>query len=151
MDLPREPDMISEIRRGTIQWLGNAERIPEEKTVKNVFKNISELKRSVGKPRKRWLDDVENYVKKTGVRGWRKITGNRGRLDIDSERCQDPTWTVEQGGRTMWEDLELKFHSIFQTYIRISWKNASKNVHNSKYIYCLTCPTCRCGFLGIKW
>jgi hypothetical protein len=43
--------------------------MPEEKTVKNVFKNISELKRSVGKPRKRWLDDVENYVKETGVRG----------------------------------------------------------------------------------
>jgi hypothetical protein len=53
-------------------------RMPEEKTVKNVFKNISELKKSVGKPRKRWLDDTENYVNKTGVRGRRKITRNRG-------------------------------------------------------------------------
>jgi hypothetical protein len=29
------------------------ERIPEEKSVKDVFKNIPEGKRSVGKPRKR--------------------------------------------------------------------------------------------------
>ena len=26
MDLPREPDMISEFRRRTIQWLGDAEK-----------------------------------------------------------------------------------------------------------------------------
>ena len=36
----------------------------QKKNLKNVFKNISELKRPVGKPRKRWLGDVENYVKK---------------------------------------------------------------------------------------
>jgi len=31
-----------------------------------------EGKSSVGKPRKLWLEDVEN-LKKTGVGGWRKI------------------------------------------------------------------------------
>jgi RNA-splicing ligase RtcB len=45
----------------------------QKKTVKNVFKNIPEGTNSVGKPRKRWLDDVENYVKKTRVRGWKKL------------------------------------------------------------------------------
>jgi hypothetical protein len=29
------------------------------------------------KPRKRWLDDVEDYLKKTGVRGWRKIDNDK--------------------------------------------------------------------------
>ena len=46
----------------------------EERTVKKkVFKNIAEGKMSVEKPRKRWLDDAENNLKKIGVRGWRKI------------------------------------------------------------------------------
>jgi hypothetical protein len=45
------------------------ERTPEERTVKQVFKNASEGKRSVGKPRKRWLGDVENNLKEMSVRG----------------------------------------------------------------------------------
>ena len=53
--LNTEPD-ISEIRKGRLQWLGHTERMPDERTVKKVFKNILEGKRSVGKPRKRWLN-----------------------------------------------------------------------------------------------
>jgi hypothetical protein len=32
--------------------------MPEERSVKKVFKNTSEGKRSFGKPRNRWLDNV---------------------------------------------------------------------------------------------
>jgi len=37
------------------------ERMPEERNVKNEY--ISEGKSCVGKPRKIWLDDVENEMK----------------------------------------------------------------------------------------
>jgi hypothetical protein len=43
--------------------------MPEERTVKKEVKNIPEGKRSVGEPRKRWLNDVENDMKEIGVRG----------------------------------------------------------------------------------
>jgi hypothetical protein len=38
-----------------LQWLGHVERMPDGRTVKKVYKNILEGKRSVGKRRKRWL------------------------------------------------------------------------------------------------
>jgi len=44
---------------------------------KKVFKNIAEGKRSVGKPRKRRLDDIENDLKEMDVRGWRKVARDR--------------------------------------------------------------------------
>jgi hypothetical protein len=37
------------------------------------FKSIQEGKWSFEKPRKRLLEDVENYKKKMGVRCWKKI------------------------------------------------------------------------------
>jgi hypothetical protein len=42
-----------------------------------VYKNIPEGKRSVGKPRKRWLDEDENDLYKMCVRGWKKIAKGR--------------------------------------------------------------------------
>jgi hypothetical protein len=59
MDLYREPDIISEIGKGRLEWLGYLARMPEETTVKKVFKNIAGGKGSAGKPRKKWLDDVK--------------------------------------------------------------------------------------------
>jgi hypothetical protein len=64
MDLCREPDIISETRKGRLRWLGHEERMPDERTVKKVFKTIPYGKISGGKPRKISLDDVENDLKK---------------------------------------------------------------------------------------
>jgi hypothetical protein len=50
MDLYRGPDIISEIRKGRLRWLGHMETMPEERTVEKVSKNISEGKNFVGKP-----------------------------------------------------------------------------------------------------
>ena len=44
---------------------------------KKVFKNIPEGKRSVGRPKKSWLDGVENHLKEMDVRGWRKVARDR--------------------------------------------------------------------------
>jgi hypothetical protein len=63
----RELDIISEIRKTRLRRLGHVEKMSEERAVKKLFKNIREGKRSLGKPRKRWLDDVENDLKKLGV------------------------------------------------------------------------------------
>jgi hypothetical protein len=67
----REPDIISEIKKGRLRWLGHVERVSEERNVNEVFKNTTEGRRSIGKPKKRWLD-VENHLKKMGVGGFRK-------------------------------------------------------------------------------
>jgi hypothetical protein len=56
-----------------LRWLRHVERKSKEITVTKVFKNNPEGKMSVGKPRKRWLDYVENELKKMSVECWKKI------------------------------------------------------------------------------
>lgn len=48
------------------------ERKPEERTVKVSKINIPDRRCSAGKPRKRWLDNAENDLKKMGARGLKK-------------------------------------------------------------------------------
>ena len=61
----READIISEIIKGRLRWLGRLERMPEVATVKEVFKNIPEGKSPLESQDKiRWLKDVENDLKK---------------------------------------------------------------------------------------
>ena len=61
----------------------------EERSVRKVFKNTPERKFSCGKPRKRWLHDDENYLKKMGIRSSRKIAKD------DPEGGHSPMWNAE--------------------------------------------------------
>jgi hypothetical protein len=45
MNLCREPDIISEIRKGRLRCLGYVERMPKERAVKKLFKNSPEGKK----------------------------------------------------------------------------------------------------------
>jgi hypothetical protein len=49
----------------------------EEKTVRMVLEERPTGKRPRGWPRKRWLDKVEEDLKKIGVREWRTTVHNR--------------------------------------------------------------------------
>jgi hypothetical protein len=53
------------------------ERILGERTIKMKIRNTPETRKSVGKPRKRWLGDAENNLKKMRVRGCRQINKDR--------------------------------------------------------------------------
>ena len=63
MNLCSEPDTMLEIRKGILRQFEHVERRPEERTAKKVFKNTPAGKSFIGKPRKRWLEDVENDLK----------------------------------------------------------------------------------------
>ena len=73
MCLCREINVISEIGKERLRQLGHVERVPGERSVRKMLKNILKEKRCVGKPRNRWLYDAEYAQKKMGVRGCRKI------------------------------------------------------------------------------
>jgi hypothetical protein len=52
MDLYREPQIISEIREGRLRWFGHVERMPQERTVKEVFKAYPRRKKFRWKAKK---------------------------------------------------------------------------------------------------
>lgn len=76
-ELYRNADLVTEIKCNRLRWLGHVERMSEDRAVKKVYRGNPGGKRCKGRPRKRWLEDVENDLRKMGVRRWRKRAEER--------------------------------------------------------------------------
>ncbi|VVC43236.1 Hypothetical protein CINCED_3A011484 [Cinara cedri] len=75
LDLALVTSFINDQR---LQWLSNIMRKGENKTVRAALVWTPEWKRPRGRPRKRWIDVVEEDLKTLGVENWREIVQDRG-------------------------------------------------------------------------
>jgi hypothetical protein len=62
---------VTEIEVRRLEWLGHVVRMEDTCLLNIVFNAKPEGRRGVGRPRLRWLDDVEADVKVLDVKRWR--------------------------------------------------------------------------------
>jgi hypothetical protein len=67
----KSPDIVTEITVRRLEWLGHVSRMEDTRLTKMIFNAKPEGRRGVGRPRLRWLDDVEADIKALGVKRWR--------------------------------------------------------------------------------
>jgi len=66
----KAPDIVNVIKIRSLEWLGHVVRINETRSVK-IFEGKLEVQRGRGRPRLRWINDVEDDLRKLGVKRWR--------------------------------------------------------------------------------
>jgi hypothetical protein len=71
MTLYQELDIVAEIKKARSRWLGYIERMSEDRVIKKLYMSKPEGRRSVGRPKMRWLDDAEEDLRKMRISGWR--------------------------------------------------------------------------------
>jgi hypothetical protein len=67
----KSSDILTEIKVRRLEWLGHVTRMEDTRLPKMVLNAKPEGRRGVGRPRLRWLDDVEADTKVLGVKRWR--------------------------------------------------------------------------------
>ena len=68
------------IDEGVLRWFGHVEKMENDRSATRVYVEECADSRSVGRPRKRSINTVQNYLKKRGlnVRQSRRIVHDRG-------------------------------------------------------------------------
>jgi hypothetical protein len=67
----KAPDTVNVIKIRRLEWLRHVVRMNETRFVKKIFERKLEGRRGRGRPRLRWINDVENDLRKLGVKRWR--------------------------------------------------------------------------------
>ena len=70
---------VDEKIEGILRWFGHVERMENDRIAKRVYVGECAGSRSVGRPRKRWIDTVKECLKKRGldVKETRRMVHNR--------------------------------------------------------------------------
>ena len=69
-------------KRAKISWLGQLQRMEEDRVPKKIFTQELEGTRRRGRPEKRWKEEVERELQVLGMRRWRELV-------IDREKWKD--------------------------------------------------------------
>jgi len=67
----KAPDIVNVIKIRRLEWLGHMVRMNETRSVKKIFQGKLEGRRGSGRPRLRWINDVEDDLRMLGVKRWR--------------------------------------------------------------------------------
>ena len=70
-------NIVRYIKYERLGWLGNVERMTNERAAKTIYKWKPYATRPKGRPRVRWEDDVRNDLRKMGVNNWKERTQER--------------------------------------------------------------------------
>jgi hypothetical protein len=66
----KSQDIVSVIKVRRLEWLGHIIRVNENRTVKKIFEEKLGGRRGRGRPRLRWMDDVEEDLRNMGIKRW---------------------------------------------------------------------------------
>ena len=68
-------DIMRFIKSTRISWLGHVMRMEDDRMPKTILRGITDGQRRNRRPRTRWLQDVENDLRRMGTGDWRRLVG----------------------------------------------------------------------------
>ena len=72
-----KPNIVTYIKVKRLAWAGHLVRMNSDRTLKKIFNTKPDGVRSVGRPKLRWEDGVNQDMRILGVKNWKKVARNR--------------------------------------------------------------------------
>jgi hypothetical protein len=73
----RKKDIVGFVKARRISGIGHVERMEDSRMPKRVITEKIYTRRKRGRPKVRWLDDVQENLREMGIEGWRRKAQDR--------------------------------------------------------------------------
>ena len=87
----KQVELSNQIRNMRMKWLGHLTRMDNKRITKRIHKWKPKGKRAIGRPRKRWMDNLNEDMKRAGLAINGKTTG-RNRMTLEELTEDRRTW-----------------------------------------------------------
>ena len=71
-ELYKDLHIVANIKKKRLEWIGHVVRMDQGRTVKKIFESKLEVSRRRGRPRLRWLEDVQKELHDTKFKRWQQ-------------------------------------------------------------------------------
>jgi len=88
-ELIENPDVVRFIKSTRIAWLGHMMQMDDKRTPKKILEWKPTGTRIGGRPRKRWIVDIEEDMQIIGIKGWRKQCKERAEWKRITEKAKN--------------------------------------------------------------
>ena len=75
--LIKHKNIVSYIKAQRLSWFGHVQRMPDTRTVKKIFNWKPLTKRSQGRPKYRWEDNIKQDICQIKIKNWTACTQDR--------------------------------------------------------------------------
>ena len=86
--LMRNTDIVRFVKSNRIAWLEHVIRMEGKRISKRVLECKPTGRRNRGRPRKRWIEDIDEDIQIMGIRGWRKLFKERAECKKITEKAK---------------------------------------------------------------
>jgi hypothetical protein len=94
----RKEDTVRFVKARRISWTGHVERMEDSRMPTRAIREKIYTKRRRGRPKVRWLDDVQKDLRAMGIEGWRGKGQDKRLVEANSTGGQGSRRAVAQGG-----------------------------------------------------
>jgi len=85
--LIKHKNIVNYIKAQRLSWFGHVQRMPDTRTVKKIFKWNPLTKRSQGRPKYRWKDNVKQGICQIKVKNWTTCVQDREKWKVVIEKA----------------------------------------------------------------
>ena len=97
--LYKSPDIVKVVKSRRLRWAGHVARMEAERGVYKVWSGIPEGRRPLGRPRRRWEDNVKADLRKLGlnINDWQELAQDRQKWRVLVRTVMNPRVRMRRG------------------------------------------------------